>query len=115
MKGSASAQGPGPGKSTLFLVLPRPGHAASLSCLQTARTAQEAGWERSGPRSPHPSGSHCPPAMHKASRSTPGMRRLGAGQRKARAGPSPEEGSSPSSVMMEKSCAVWDLRVAKHW
>jgi len=27
----------------------------------------------------------------------------------------PEEASSPSSVMMEKSCAVWDLRVAKHW
>lgn len=25
-----------------------------------------------------------------------------------------KEASSPSSMMMEKSCAVWDLRVAKH-
>lgn len=43
MKGGASAQGLGTGKSTLILVLPRPGSAVSLSCLQRACRAQEAG------------------------------------------------------------------------
>lgn len=43
MKGGASAQGLGTGKSTLILVLPCPGGAVSLSCLQRACTAQEVG------------------------------------------------------------------------
>lgn len=99
LPGEWGAQGLGDGKSTLILVLSHPGHAVPL---HTAHRAQEQAG--SSLKTPTPVGPPIPQPCTKHP--------LREGQRKK---PPAQEASSPSSVMMEKSCAVWDLRVAKHW